>query len=129
NFRKGLQVLRDWAGGALLDNGEIDKERGVVLEESRLGKGADDRMFRKIYPYQYAGSKYAERLPIGKDSILKTFPYNNIKRFYKEWYRPNLMAVVVVGDINPAKAESYIKSYFGNFKNPPTFRPRNAFPV
>jgi zinc protease len=129
NFRKGLQVLRDWAGGALLDNGEIDKERGVVLEESRMGKGADDRMFRKIYPYQYAGSKYAERLPIGKDSILKTFPYNNVKRFYKEWYRPNLMAVVVVGDINPAKAESYIKSYFGNFKNPATYRPRNAFPV
>jgi zinc protease len=129
NFRKGLQVLRDWAGGALLDNGEIDKEIGVVLEESRLGKGADDRMFRKIYPYQYAGSKYAERLPIGKDSILKTFPYTAVKRFYKEWYRPNLMAVVVVGDINPSKAESYVKSYFGSLKNPATYRPRNEFPV
>ena len=98
NFRKGLQVLRDWAGGSLLEHDEIDKERGVVLEESRLGKGAEDRMFRKIYPYQYAGSKYAERLPIGKDSILKNFKYDAVKRFYKEWYRPNLMAVMVVGE-------------------------------
>lgn len=129
NFRKGLQVLIDWAGGALLDNQEIDKERGVVLEESRLGKGADDRMFRKVYPYQYAGSKYAERLPIGKDSILKSFPYTAVKRFYKEWYRPNLMAVIVVGDVNPAKAESYVKSYFGSLKNPAGYRPRKEFPV
>jgi zinc protease len=129
NFRKGLQVLRDWAGGALLNNEEIDKERGVVLEESRLGKGAEDRMFRKIYPYQYAGSKYAERLPIGKDSILKTFPYSAIKRYYKEWYRPNIMAVVVVGDVDPSKAEKYVKSYFGTLKNPPSYRPRNAFEV
>ncbi len=129
NFRKGLQVLRDWAGGALLDNEEIDKERGVVLEESRLGKGAGDRMFRKIYPYQYAGSKYAERLPIGKDSILKTFKYDAIKRFYKDWYRPDLMAVVVVGDVDPAKAESYVKSLFGNMKNPAKERPRTEVPV
>jgi zinc protease len=129
NFRKGLQVLRDWAGGALLEHDEIDKERGVVLEESRLGKGAEDRMFRKIYPYQYAGSKYAERLPIGKDDILKSFKYNAVKRFYKEWYRPNLMAVMVVGDINAAKAEAYIKSIFGNMKNPAKPRPRNEVPV
>lgn len=129
NFRKGLQVLRDWAGGALLETDEIDKERGVVLEESRLGKGAEDRMFRKTYPYQYAGSKYAERLPIGKDSILKTFKYDAVRRFYKEWYRPNLMAVIVVGDIDPSKAEAYIKSTFGNMKNPVKFRPRNEVPV
>ena len=65
NFRKGLTVLQDWASGLSFDNKQIDDERGVVLEESRLGKGADDRMFRKIYPIQYAGSKYADRLPIG----------------------------------------------------------------
>ncbi len=129
NFRKGLQVLRDWAGSALLESDEIDKERGVVLEESRLGKGAEDRMFRKIYPYQYAGSKYAERLPIGKDSILKTFKYDAVRRFYKEWYRPSLMAVIVVGDIDPAKAEAYVKNTFGDMKNPPKFRPRTEVPV
>ena len=129
NFRKGLQVLRDWAGGATLEPDEIDKERGVVLEESRLGKGAEDRMFRKIYPYQYAGSKYAERLPIGKDSILRNFKYDAIRRFYKEWYRPNLMAVIVVGDVNPAQAETYVRSLFGSLKNPANARPRVAVPV
>lgn len=129
NFRKGLQVLRDWAVGATLDNEEVDKERGVVLEESRLGKGAEDRMFRKTYPYQYAGSKYAERLPIGKDSILKNFRYDVLKRFYKEWYRPNLMAVVVVGDVSAAQAESYVKNIFGSLKNPAKYRPRNPVPV
>lgn len=129
NFRKGLQVLRDWAGGALLESDEIDKERGVVLEESRMGKGAEDRMFRKIYPYQYAGSKYAERLPIGKDSILKNFKYDAVKRFYKEWYRPNLMAVVVVGDVDAARAERYVKDIFGSLKNPAKARPRAEVPV
>src|SRR5580693_9454870 len=76
NLRKGLTVLQDWAGGLTFDSDQIDGERGVVLEESRLGKGADDRMFRKIYPIQYEGSKYAERLPIGKDSIIKNAKYD-----------------------------------------------------
>jgi zinc protease len=88
NLRKGLLVLQDWASGLTFDKTEIDAERGVVLEESRLGKGADDRMFRKIYPIQYAGSKYAERLPIGKDSILKHANYDVVKRFYGQFYRP-----------------------------------------
>jgi zinc protease len=73
NVIKGFQILQDWAGAVSYDNAEIDKERGVVLEESRLGKGAQDRMFRKVYPKLFEGSKYAERLPIGKDEILKTF--------------------------------------------------------
>jgi len=77
---------------------EIDKERGVVLEESRLGKGANDRMNKVIYPKVFAGSKYADRLPIGKEDILKNFKYDLIKRFYKDWYRPDLMAVVAVGE-------------------------------
>src|ERR1035438_384609 len=80
NLRKGLTVLQDWASGLSFDNDQIDGERGVVLEESRLGKGADDRMFRKIYPVQYEGSKYAERLPIGKDSIVKNAKYDVVKR-------------------------------------------------
>jgi len=124
NLRKGLTVLQDWATGLTFDNKEIDAERGVVLEESRLGKGADDRMFRKIYPIQYAGSKYAERLPIGKDNILKNAKYDVVKRFYKDYYRPNLQAVIVVGDIDVAKTEKLIKEYFGGLKNPATQRPR-----
>lgn len=124
NLRKGLTVLQDWATGLSFDTKEIDDERGVVLEESRLGKGADDRMFRKIYPIQYAGSKYAERLPIGKDSIIKNAKYDVVKRFYKDYYRPNLQAVIIVGDIDIAKTEQLIKEYFGSLKNPATQRPR-----
>ncbi|MEN9598661.1 MAG: hypothetical protein RL596_972, partial [Bacteroidota bacterium] len=129
NYKKGMQVLQDWASGLLFDHKQIDDERAVVLEESRLGKGAEDRMFRKIYPRQYAGSKYATRLPIGKDSILKTFKYDAIKRFYRDWYRPNLMAVVVVGDIDVAATEKMIQEYFGGLKNPANPRPRTMFPL
>jgi zinc protease len=124
NLRKGLTVLQDWAQGVSFDNKEIDAERGVVLEESRLGKGADDRMFRKIYPVQYAGSKYADRLPIGKDNIIQNAKYDVVKRFYKDYYRPNLQAVIVVGDIDIAKTEKLIKEYFGGLKNPAVQKPR-----
>ena len=126
NFKKGMQVLQDWASTVAFENKQIDDERGVVLEESRSGKGAEDRMFRKIYPKQYEGSKYAQRLPIGKDSILKTFKYDAIKRFYRDWYRPNLMAVVVVGDIDVATTEKMIQEMFGGLKNPANPRPRIA---
>jgi zinc protease len=126
NLRKGLTVLQDWASGLSFDNDQIDGERGVVLEESRLGKGADDRMFRKIYPIQYEGSKYALRLPIGKDSIIKNAKYDVVKRFYKQYYRPDLQAVIIVGDIDVTATEKLVKEYFGGLKNPPVERPRIA---
>lgn len=124
NLDKGFLVLEDWASTVAFDNAEIDKERGVVLEESRLGKGANDRMNKVIYPKLFEGSKYAERLPIGKEDILKNFKYDVIKRFYKDWYRPDLMAVVVVGDLDPAEAEKMIKTHFEKLKNPAKPRPR-----
>ncbi len=124
NLEKGFLVLEDWASTVTFENAEIDKERGVVLEESRLGKGANDRMNKVIFPKLFAGSKYAERLPIGKEDILKNFKYDVIKRFYKDWYRPDLMAVVVVGDLDPAEAEKMIKSHFEKLKNPAKPRPR-----
>jgi len=125
-IEKGFTVLEDWAFNNLLDKTEIDKERGVVLEESRLSKGAQERMLRKYFPKLFNGSKYAERLPIGKDSILQNFSYATLERFYKTWYRPNLMAVVVVGDIDPAEAEKKIKAHFGSYKNPPKAKARPA---
>jgi len=123
---KGFTILEDWAGNALLDPTEIDKERGVVLEESRLGKGADERMRKKYFPKLFNGSKYAERLPIGKDDTLKHFKPATLKRFYKTWYRPDLQAVIVVGDIDPAVAEQEIIKHFGQFKNPSPERTRPA---
>lgn len=124
NIEKGFQILEDWASTVSFDDADIDKERGIVLEESRLGKGADDRMFRKVYPKLFEGSKYAERLPIGKDDILKTFKYDAIKRFYKDWYRPDNMAVIVVGDIDPAEAEKLIKKHFEKLTKPAKAKPR-----
>lgn len=129
NVEKGFQILEDWASAIAFEDAEIDKERGVVLEESRIGKGAEDRMFRAVYPKLFEGSKYAERLPIGKDDILKNFQYDAIKRFYRDWYRPDLMAVIVVGDIDPNEAESYIKKYFEHIQGPGNPRPREETPV
>mgnify|MGYP001563381630 CR=1 FL=1 len=115
---KGFTVLEDWAFNNLFDKKEIEKERGVVLEESRLRKGSFERMSQKYFPVLFNGSKYGNRLPIGKDEILKTFSPETLKSFYKNWYRPNLMAVIVVGDIDPVEAEKKIIAHFSKFKNP-----------
>ena len=96
---KAFTVISDWSGAALLTTEEIDKERGVILAESRIGKGADDRMMKKWLPSLMNGSKYADRLPIGADTIIEKFDYSVLRRFYTDWYRPNLQAVIVVGDM------------------------------
>jgi zinc protease len=97
---KGLQILEDWAHNALLDSLEIEKERGVVIEEWRLSRGADERMMKQTLPVQYKGSKYAERLPIGTKASLDNFSHASLKKFYKDWYRPDMQAIIVVGDID-----------------------------
>jgi len=114
---KGFTVLEDWAFNNLFDKTEIEKERGVVLEESRLSKGSQERMSRQYFPKLFNGSKYADRLPIGKDETLKNFKPESLQLFYKTWYRPNLMAVIVVGDVDPAEAEKKIIAHFSKFKN------------
>ena len=124
NLEKGFQVLEDWAHQVSYTDEDIEGERAIILEESRTGKGANDRMFKKLYPKWFAGSKYAYRLPIGLDSIIKNFKPDAIRRFYKDWYRPNLMAVIVVGDIDPVKAEEMVKKHFASLKNPVNERPR-----
>lgn len=124
NLEKGFQVLEDWAHNVTYLDEDIQNEKPIILEESRLGKGANDRMFKKIYPHLFAGSKYARRLPIGIDSIIRNFKPEVIRRFYKEWYRPNLMAVIVVGDIEPAKAEALIRKHFAGLSNPANPRTR-----
>jgi zinc protease len=121
---KGFLVLADWAGGISFQDHDIDSERSIVLEELRLGKGAQDRMNKVLFPKIFSGSKYAERLPIGKEDTLKEFKYDTVKRFYKDWYRPDLMAVVVVGDIDPADALALIQANFSQLKNPQPERPR-----
>ncbi len=129
NLDKGFQIIEDWAHNALLTNKDIDDERGVVLEESRMGKGADDRMMQKYLPSLMVGSKYASRLPIGKDEILKSFKYDAIRRYYTDWYRPNLQAVAIVGDIDSATAMMYINKHFAALKNNPKAPERKTFDV
>ena len=129
NLEKGFQIIEDWAHNALLTPKDIDDERGVVLEESRLGKGAEMRMLDKYFPKLASGSKYASRLPIGKDDILKNFKYDRIRAFYKDWYRPDLQSVAVVGDIDSATAMAFIKKHFFYLKNPSGERKRDYLEV
>ncbi|WP_178984798.1 M16 family metallopeptidase [Winogradskyella helgolandensis] len=126
-LEQGFQIIEDWAHNALLTDEEIDNERGVVLEEYRLGKGADERMMQEYLPKMMHGSMYAERLPIGTKENLETFKYESLKRFYNDWYRPDLMAVIAVGDIDVTTLEEKIKSHFGHIKNPENPRPRPSF--
>jgi zinc protease len=123
---KAFTVIADWSGAALLAPDEIEKERGVILAESRMGKGADDRMMKKWLPAMFNGSKYGERLPIGKDSIIEGFKPSVLEQFYHDWYRPDLQAVMVVGDMPVAEAEKMIIEKFSDFKNPSEQRKRPA---
>ncbi len=105
-------ILSDWAHNATMDPDEIEKERGVVLEEMRMGKGATGRIRDKQFPVLFHNSRFAERLPIGVEEVLKNFKHETLIEYYKKWYKPELMAVIAVGDIDPAQAESFIKKYF-----------------
>ncbi|WP_316825900.1 M16 family metallopeptidase [Pedobacter miscanthi] len=116
--KNGLQILRDWAQDLTLETSEIDKERGVILEEKRLGKGAKERMQNEYFPKLLNGSKYASRMPIGTDEVLKTFSPDTLRSFYKDWYRPDLQAVIIVGDIDVDAMEREIRAKFSDLKNP-----------
>lgn len=124
NLEKGFQILEDWAHQVTYFEDDINSERAIILEESRLGKSANERMFKKVYPELFKGSRYASRLPIGVDSIIKNFPPEAIRRFYRDWYRPDLMAVVVVGDIKKEEALKMIEKHFAGIKNSSSPRER-----
>jgi len=126
---KGVDILRDWAGDISFDPVEVDKERGVVLEEWRLGRGAAARIEDKQWPVVFAGSKYADRLVIGLPDIIKTAKRDTLYRFYKDWYRPDNMAVIAVGDFDPAQLEQQLREKFGDLQNPTHERPRVTVPV
>ncbi|MEM6321050.1 MAG: insulinase family protein [Bacteroidota bacterium] len=126
---KGLLVLEDWAGGLNFDHEEIDKERGVVVSEWRSRLSPDQRMQQEYFPIMYKDSRYATRLPIGDPEIIKNADYEVVKRFYNDWYRPDLMAVVVVGDIDVDQIEQEIKTRFGKLTNPKVTRAKEKYKV
>ncbi len=107
-----LLILYDWADGLSLDPKEIDKERGVINEEWRLRTSAIMRMFERNLPALYPGSKYGERMPIGKMEIVNTFKPKVLQDYYEKWYRPDNQAIIVVGDIDLDKVESKVKELF-----------------
>jgi zinc protease len=125
----GLQIMRDWAHGASLDVSEINKERGVVLEEKRLGKGAKDRMQKLYWPVVLNHSRYAYRMPIGTDSVLNTFKSETLRSFYNDWYRPDLQALIIVGDIDVAQIEQAVKAKFSVLENPVNEKKRIQYDI
>jgi zinc protease len=126
---KGFQILAEWAHNVAFEPSQIEKERPVVIEEWRLGQGAENRMQNKWFPVLFAGSQYGERLPIGLKSVLETYSPATLRRFYDTWYRPDLMAVVAVGDFDKAKVEALIRRYLGAIPRATNPQPRPLFPV
>ncbi len=126
---QALLMMEDWARGVTFPPEEIDKERGVILEEWRLGLGADARMQNTIMPVLLRGSRYADRSPIGLPEVIRTAPYERLRQFYKDWYRPDLMAVIAVGDFDRADMEARIKAHFAPIPAAVSPRPRTAHTV
>jgi zinc protease len=126
---KGFVVLSDWAGGLSLLDEAIEGERGVVMEEWRRGRGAARRSWEATAGLRYRGAPHAVRQPIGTQESLETFTPDAVRRLYADWYRPDLMAVIVVGDIDPADAQRRIEEAFGGLTGPAEPRPRPPIAV
>ena len=126
---RSLLILEDWAHNLMFDPAEIDKERGVITEEWRLGLGAEARIRDKEFPILLKDSRYATRIPIGSMEIVQHFQPEVLKRFYADWYRPDLLGVIAVGDFDPATVEALIKKHFGPLTGPAAPRPRPTYDV
>ncbi|MEG1998523.1 MAG: insulinase family protein [Bacteroidales bacterium] len=124
-----LYILYDWSAAISLEDAEIDNERGVINEEWRTRNDSYTRMFEKTLPIMMKGSKYAERMPIGKMEVVMNFPYQTIKDYYKKWYRPDLQGIIIVGDINTDSIENKLHELFDNRKLSKNVATRTSFPV
>ena len=111
-LEKAFLVMQDWAKGLVMADDEIDKERGVIVEEWRRGRGAERRISDQQYPVIFKNSRYAERLPIGDMEVVRHAPYERLKSYYRDWYRPDLMTMIVVGDLPVGKMEGLVQKYF-----------------
>jgi zinc protease len=126
---RSFLILEDWAQGQTFDPVEIDKERGVIKEEWRIRRGAGARMQDKQLPVLLKGSRYAERIPIGTTEVIDNFKHERLIQFYKDWYRPDLMTVIAVGDFDPATVEKMIKTHFEPIPAAKAARARPAYPI
>ena len=126
---RSLTILEDFAHNVSFDGVEIDKERGVILEEWRLGLGAGERIRDAQMPVLLKGSRYAERSPIGRPEIIRNANYDRLKQFYADWYRPDMMAVVAVGDFDKSAVEAQIRSHFAPIPAAASAKPRPDYTV
>jgi zinc protease len=126
---RALLVLEDWAQGASFDQQGIDRQRGIVLSEWRMNLGAGERTADKLRRVQLEGSRYADRPPIGSPDVIEHVQREQLTRFYHEWYRPDLMAVIVVGDVDRDAVVTMIKEHFSSLSPPVLARPRPVFDV
>jgi len=124
-----LLVLHDWSGFIALKDEQIDEERLVIKEEWRTRSGAQYRIWDKQLPVIFEGSKYANRMPIGKMEIVENFPYQVLRDYYHKWYRPDLQGIVIVGDINVDEVEAKIKQMWSDIPKPVNPAERVYYPV
>lgn len=129
-LERAFDVLEDWAAYATLDPAELESERGVVIEEWRVGDAnASGRILRQLLPVLMGDSQYATRLPIGDPEVVRTVPVETVRRFYTDWYRPDLMAIIAVGDLDLDVAEAAIQARFNDLPAPEDPRERVEFTV
>ena len=124
-----LLILRDWANGITLSDTEIEKERGVIEEEWRSRNSAWLRMAETILPTIYGNDKYADCLPIGHIDVIRNFKPDELRAFYKKWYRPDLQAIIIVGDFDPQQVEAKLKATLGTIAMPSNPIPRPVYAV
>lgn len=128
-LNRAFQILEDWAHEISFEPEEIEKERGVVIEEWRLGRGAQGRLRDQQIPVLLHASRYAERLPIGQVADIQRMDRDAFLQFYRDYYRPNLMAFIAVGDFETDDIEGLVQEHFGSLENPEGAPPRRYFPV
>ena len=128
-WNNGLQIMRDWAADATLDKTEFDKERGVIQEERRMRKDAGSRIAEQYRPILYNHSRYADRMPIGKDNVVLKSDVSVARNFYKRWYRPDLQALIIVGDIDINAVEKQVIKLFSDLRSPAHAVPRKTYAI
>jgi len=124
-----LLILHDWSNFVSLEDGEIDQERGVIREEWRQGRNANRRIMQARNKVMFAGSQYANRDVIGDTAVINNFKYETLRSYYKKWYRPDLQAILIVGDVNVDQIEAKIKALFSDIPAPVNPAVRTYFTV
>ena len=124
-----ILILHDWSSFISLESEEIEKERGVILEEMRQGQGAQMRIYEKILPEIYPNSPYGHRLPIGIEPVVGHFEHEALRAYYRKWYRPDLQGIIIIGDIDVNEIENRLKTIFEDIPAPVNPAERTRFQV